>query len=108
MLDEMMQHPVVKKALERGEERMGKLVTQLLSSERFVSGLQSVVASALSAKSVVDRGVKRTLQAVNLPSTEDVEELRRKLSDLESMLDQLAERVDQKAEPGADEGKGAP
>ncbi|BDG08431.1 hypothetical protein [Anaeromyxobacter paludicola] len=106
MLDEMMRHPAVKKALERGEERVGKLVTQLLSNEKFVSGLQSVVASALSAKTAVDRGVKRTLQAVNLPSTEDVEELRRKLSDLESMLDQLADRVEQKgaAAPSGDKG----
>ncbi len=105
MLDQMLRHPAVKKALEAGEERVGKLVTQLLSSEKVVSGLQSMVSSALTAKSVVDRGVKRTLQAVNLPSTEDVEELRRKLSDLESMLDQLAERVDRK--PGAG-GEGAP
>ncbi|HZZ83087.1 MAG TPA: hypothetical protein VFE30_01000 [Anaeromyxobacteraceae bacterium] len=101
MLDEMLRNPTVKKALEAGEERVGKLVTQLLSNERVVSGLQSMVASALTAKSVVDRGVKRTLQAVNLPSTEDVDELRRKLSDLESMLDQLAERVDQKPKVGA-------
>lgn len=107
MLDQMLRHPAVKKALEAGEERVGKLVTQLLSSEKVVSGLQSMVSSALTAKSVVDRGVKRTLQAVNLPSTEDVEELRRKLSDLESMLDQLAERVDRKPGSGAG-GEGAP
>jgi uncharacterized protein YhaN len=93
MIDELLKNPVVKRALAAGEERMGKLVTQLLSSERVMHGVQTVVASALNAKSTLDKGVKTAMQAVNLPTTEDVEELRRKLSELETMLDGLAEKV---------------
>ncbi len=83
----------MKRALAVGEERMGKLVTQLLSSERLMQGVQTVVASALNAKSTIDRGVKTAMQAVNLPTTDDVDELRRKLSELETMIDGLAEKV---------------
>jgi hypothetical protein len=93
MIEELLRNPMVKRALSVGEERMGKLVTQLLSSERVMHGVQTVVASALNAKSTFDRGVKTAMQAVNLPTTEDVEELRRKLSELEVMLDGLAARV---------------
>src|SRR5512142_3517312 len=93
MIDEFLKNPAVKRALEAGEERMGKLVTQLLSNERVMQGVQTVVASALNAKSTLDRGVKTAMQAVNLPTTEDVEELRRKLSELEILLDGLAARV---------------
>jgi hypothetical protein len=93
MIDDLLRNPVVKRALTAGEERMGKLVTQLLSNERVMQGVQTVVASALNAKSTFDRGVKSAMQAVNLPTTEDVEELRRKLSELEVLLDQLAARV---------------
>jgi hypothetical protein len=93
MIDEFLKNPMVKRALAAGEERMGKLVTQLLSSERVMHGVQTVVASALNAKSSLDRGVKTAMQAVNLPTTEDVEELRRKLSELEALLDGLAQRV---------------
>ncbi len=93
IIDDLLKNPVVKRALTAGEERMGKLVTQLLSNERVMQGVQTVVASALNAKSTLDRGVKTAMQAVNLPTTEDVEELRRKLSELEVLLDGLAARV---------------
>src|SRR5512132_4743808 len=93
IIDEFLKNPTVKRALAAGEERMGKLVTQLLSNERVMHGVQTVVASALNAKSTLDRGVKTAMQAVNLPTTEDVEELRRKLSELEVLLDGLAARV---------------
>src|SRR5512138_828063 len=93
MIDELLKNPALKRALSAGEERVGKLVTQLLSNERVMQGVQTVVAGALNAKSSLDRGVKTAMQAVNLPTTEDVEELKRKLSELEEMLDGLAARV---------------
>jgi len=106
MIDDFLKNPMVKRALVAGEERMGKLVTQLLSNERVMHGVQTVVASALNAKSTFDRGVKTAMQAVNLPTTEDVEELRRKLSELEVLLDGLAERVSETAQ--ARDGEGRP
>jgi hypothetical protein len=93
MIDDLLRNPLVKRTLTAGEERMGKLVTQILSNERVMQGVQTVVTSALNAKSTFDRGVKTAMQAVNLPTTEDVEELRRKLSELEVLLDGLAARV---------------
>lgn len=99
MIDEFLKNPTVQRALAAGEERMGKLVTQLLSNERVMHGVQTVVASALNAKSSLDRGVKTAMQAVNLPTTEDVEELRRKLSELEVLLDGLAQRVGETPPP---------
>jgi|SRR3990172_9475374 len=106
MIDDLLRNPVVKRALTAGEERMGKLVTQLLSNERVMQGVQTVVASALNAKTTFDRGVKTAMQAVNLPTTEDVDELRRKLSELEVLLDGLAARVGPGSRP--DDGSGRP
>ncbi len=105
MIDDLLRNPMVKKALEAGEERMGRLVTQLLSNERVMQRVQTVVASALNAKSTFDRGVKTAMQAVNLPTTEDVEELRRKLAELEVLLDGLAARVGEPPAPAEGDGK---
>ena len=105
MIDEILKSPTVQKALAAGEERMGKLVTQLLSNERVMHGVQTVVASALNAKSTFDRGVKTAMQAVNLPTTEDVEELRRKLAELEVLLDGLAARIGEPPAPQDGEGR---
>jgi hypothetical protein len=93
LIDHLLENRAVKKALAAGEQRMGKVVTQLLSNERLMHGVQTVVASALSAKSTFDRGVRTAMQVVSLPTTEDVEELRKRLVELEAMLDGLAARV---------------
>ncbi len=107
IIDDWMKNPAVKRALAAGEERVGRLVTQLLSSERVMHGVQTVVASALNAKSTFDRGVKTAMQAVNLPTTDDVAELKRKLSELEGLIDGLAARVGEGSAPrGGDDDVG--
>ena len=96
IIDELLKNPAVKRALSAGEERMGKLVTQLLSSERVMHRVQTVLTSALTAKSTFDRGLRSAMSAVSLPSTEEVEELRRKLAELETMLDGLAAKLERR------------
>jgi hypothetical protein len=97
ILDDLLRSPAVKRAMAAGEERVGKLVTQLLASERVMHGVQTVFASALTAKSTFDRGVRTALGAVSLPTTEEVEELRRKLAELEALIDGIAAKVDRPA-----------
>ncbi len=101
MIEGILKSPAVRKALAMGEERMGRLVTQLLSNEKVMHGVQTVVSSALQAKSTLDKGVKTAMGAVNLPSTEDVEELRRKLSELESVVDELGQKLDRQGKNGS-------
>jgi hypothetical protein len=101
MIDGILKNPAVKKALSIGEERMGRLVTQLLSNERVMHGVQTVVSSALNAKSTFDKSVKTAMGAVNLPSTEDMDELRRKLSELESVVDGLTEKLERQSKNGS-------
>ena len=94
ILDDLLRNPAVKRAMSAGEERVGRLVTQLLASERVMHGVQSVLSSAMTAKSTFDRGVRTALGAVSLPTTEEVEELRHKLAELEAMLDGIAAKVE--------------
>ncbi len=70
-----------------------KVVARLLADERVASGLQGLLTSAVHAKAAIDRGVTQALHAANLPSSDDVQALKRRLDDLEAMLDGLAERV---------------
>jgi hypothetical protein len=97
MLDAILNHPAVKKARVAGEERFGKAVAHLLANERVMSRIQgriqSLVATALQARETFESGVRLTLHAVNLPSTDEVEELKRKLGELEAIVDDLAARV---------------
>ncbi len=91
--DDVLKNPALRRAIAAGEERVGKVVGRLLADERVTSGISSLIASATQARATVERGVKEALHAANLPSREDVDALRRKLDDLEAMIDGLADKV---------------
>ncbi len=87
-------NPVMKKLVATGEERIGKLVQQLMSNEKFVTGIQTIISRALSAKGTMDKSIRTALSAMNLPSTGDLDTLREKIDDLEKVLSQLESKVD--------------
>jgi hypothetical protein len=99
--DEVLKSALVRKALAEGEEQVGRIVGKLLSSEGVANGLQSLLSGAVQARQTLEKGVSQALHAVNLPSRDDVAALRRKLEELEAMIDGLAERVDRDRDGGA-------
>lgn len=99
MFEELKKNPLLQKALEAGEARVGKTVAALLSNERVMAGVQKAVSSAFEAKAAVERGVKTAMQAVNLPTTDDVAELKKRLAELESIIDGLAARMEREGAP---------
>ena len=87
-------NPMMKKLVATGEERIGKLVQQLMSNEKFVTGVQTIVGRALSAKGSVDKSIRTALSAMNLPSTGDLETVREKIEELEKVLGQVEDKID--------------
>jgi hypothetical protein len=102
--DDVLRNPLLRKALEAGEERVGKVMGRLLASEGVANGLQTLLTGAAHARETLEKGVSQALHAVNLPSKDDVAGLRRRLEELEAMIDGLAERVGR--ERGEDDGRG--
>ena len=87
-------NPMMKKLMETGEERIGKLAQQLLSNEKFVGAIQTLVSRTLTAKGSFDKSLRTALSAMNLPSTADLEILRGKVEDLERLLSSIEVKVD--------------
>jgi len=87
-------NPVMKKLVETGEERIGKIAQQLLSNEKFVATVQTLVSRSLAAKGTLDSALRGALSAMNLPSTADLELLRTKVDDLERLLTSVESKVD--------------
>lgn len=79
--------------LDLGEERLGELLSQLMSNEHFVNAMQNALTSSLSAKRAVDKNVMRALSMINVPTLDDVEELREKLNALDDVMAQVYQRV---------------
>jgi hypothetical protein len=99
LLDDVLRNPKLRRALAAGEEQVGKVVGRLFASERVTAGLSGLVSSARVARETFDRGVRQALRAANLPSRDDVEALRRKLDELESLIDGLNEKVGKEEPP---------
>ena len=87
-------NPMVGQLMKQGEERVAKLATQLLASEKFVQVVQIAVQRALMAKGFLDKNLKLMLAAMNLPSTADIRALNERLDDLERLLGELEDRID--------------
>ena len=108
ILDDVLRNPALRRALAGGEEQVGRVVGRLFASERVTAGLSGLVSSARTARATFDRGVRQALHAANLPSRDDVEALRRKLDELESLIDGLARKVDAESEAAPPPGRDVP
>jgi hypothetical protein len=107
MLRSFFNHPIVKQARAAGEERFSKAVAQLLSGDRAGATIQSVLAAAGEARQSLDRALRAALDAARVPSTQDVEDLKRRLAEMEELLDGLAARL-ARTEAGGEGPKEAP
>ncbi|MDC0709825.1 hypothetical protein POL68_15235 [Stigmatella sp. ncwal1] len=87
-------NPVMKKLVETGEERIGKIAQQLLSNDKFVATVQTLVSRSLAAKGTLDAALRSALSAMNLPSTEDLKQLRSRVEDLEQVLTSVESKLD--------------
>jgi hypothetical protein len=90
----MGSNSLLKKVLSTGEEQFGKVASQLLSNESFVSSLQAAVTRAIEAKGVVDRQVSSALGAMHVPTSNDMQKLNDRLDEIERIFEELARKVD--------------
>ena len=88
------EHTAVKTILGLGEEKMGEVVRQLLANEGFVTAMQKAVVGGLSAKRNIDKGITGVLGLVNIPTVEDVDKVRNRLTEIEELVAELATRLD--------------
>jgi len=79
--------------LSLGEERMVEVLNQLVANETFVQMLQSTLESSQAAKTRVEQGLEGLAMSLNLPTLEDVNQVKERLSEVEGMLDAIESRI---------------
>ena len=87
-------NPMFKKMMASGEEQLGKVVSQLVANESFLATIQSAVTKALEAKGAFDRQISGALQAMHVPTTQDMQKLNDRLDELERIFEGLSSKVD--------------
>lgn len=89
MLRTLLDHPILRQARAAGERQVGRV----LSPEKAGALLQAVLAAAGEARERIDRLTHAALEAAQVPSSRDLEELKRRLAEMEELLDGLSARL---------------
>jgi len=89
------ENPWVQKVMAAGEAQLDRLTSQLLGSEKFASVVQIAVSRTLSARDTLDRSIRAVLATMNLPSVQDIDDLRRRLDELDRSIAELADKLSQ-------------
>jgi hypothetical protein len=105
MLRSFLDHPLLRQARAAGERQVGRV----LSPEKAGAALQTVLAAAGEARERIDRLARAALEAAQVPSSRDLDELKRRLVEMEELLDGLSVRLaraeaHEDDEPGEGEG----
>jgi len=101
MLRSFLDHPLLRQARAAGERQVGRV----LSPEKAGAALQAVLAAAGEARERIDRVARAALEAAQVPSSRDLDELKRRLVEMEELLDGLSTRLARaEAREGDDEG----
>ena len=104
---------ILQRLFSLGEDRMNKLLEELLSNPRFAEALGKTVQAALETKGRVDRNMQTVLSLLNLPSKSDYKKLATKIEALQGSLVNLSIKLDrilaaQKDAPGAKPAEAKP
>lgn len=89
MLRSLLDHPLLQKARAAGERQVGRV----LSPETAGAALQTLLAAAGEARERIDRVRRAALDAAQVPSSRDLDELKRRLVEMEELLDGLSARL---------------
>ncbi len=77
-----------------GEEQVSRLATRLLSNESFVLAVQSIISRTLRTREHVESGMRSLLTSLAVPTSDDLETISERLTDLEVRLDGLSRKVE--------------
>jgi hypothetical protein len=101
MLRTLLDHPILRQARAAGERQVGRV----LSPEKAAAALQTLLAAAGEARERIERVTRVALDAAQVPSAHDVAELKRRLVEMETLLDGLSARLARAEAREGDEGE---
>jgi hypothetical protein len=102
MLRSLLDHPILRQARAAGERQVGRV----LSPEKAGAALQVLLAAAGEARQRIDQVARAALEAAQVPSSRDLDELKRRLVEMEELLDGLSTRLARAEAREGDEGQG--
>lgn len=85
---------ILQRLFEVGEDRLSRLVEELMSSPRFSDALGTAVQTAFETKGRVDKNMQTVLSLLNLPSKADYKKLATKIEALQGSLVNLNIKLD--------------
>ncbi len=88
-----MKSSFFKSLVNLGEEKINALISVLLSNEKFINGIQTIIAKSFTAKNFIDERIQYVFSNLNLVTKSDLSKIIRRIDDLEDKFDYLSERI---------------
>lgn len=87
---------VVDEMIEKWEETLSIISNKILSNERLLNLIQTIIAKAITAKGRVNKNMEVVLNSLNLPTRKDIQKLYEHIDELDEKISRLLKRLEEK------------
>ena len=87
---------VMDEMMEKWEETLSLISNKILSNERLLNLIQTIIAKAITAKGRVNKNMEVVLNSLNLPTRKDIQKLYEHIDELDEKIAKLLKKLEEK------------
>jgi len=87
---------VMDEMMEKWEETLSLISNRILSNERLLNLIQTIIAKAITAKGRVNKNMEVVLNSLNLPTRKDIQKLYEHIDELDEKIAKLLKKLEEK------------
>ncbi len=87
---------VMDEMIERWEETLSLISNKILSNDRLLNLIQTIIAKAITAKGRVNKNMEVVLNSLNLPTRKDIQKLYEHIDELDEKISKLLKKIEEK------------
>jgi|GEM_PF-2034110 polyhydroxyalkanoate synthesis regulator phasin len=93
---EQKKSKVIDEMVEKWEETLSIISNRILSNEKLLNLVQTIIARAITAKGKVNKNMEVVLNSLNLPTRKDIQKLYEHIDELDEKITKLLKKLESK------------
>jgi polyhydroxyalkanoate synthesis regulator phasin len=87
---------VMDEMVEKWEEALSLISNRILSNEKLLNLIQTIIAKAITARGKVNKNMEAVLNSLNLPTKKDIQKLYEHIDELDEKISRLLKKLEEK------------
>lgn len=87
---------VIDEMMEKWEETLSLISNKILSNEKLLTLIQTIIAKAITARGKVNKNMEVVLNSLNLPTRKDIQKLYEHIDELDEKIARLLKKLEEK------------